>query len=529
MARYVLINRLSGKRTTQSRRATQTAVSDALAQLPGAKILSQHRPGNDRHRHVIVLEANPAEVRARRAKLPADVILEEIMHRKVRAAPPILGLETAENSEPLAVKGARKSYRLTVTGDGEPLRDCLVYFFLRKGGGALRVAAGRTDGKGRASQKLPAGYRVLYVRVIPGSGFWSVVAEAPASGGAIACPALPRAGVGGHAWWHAMMAAHLDGGKRGRGIRVGVIDSGCGPHPNLRHVTLIGAFMNGQRLPARKARDEHGHGTHTTGIIGARPRRHGDYAGIAPDCQLFHARVSLETPDIVRAIDALSRDYRCDIINISLGDSVASEIETEAIRLALERGTLCICAAGNSGRRGSLDFPAALPETVAVSAVGHVSWAPTGSWAHSHWLRRKSRTGRHGLFFSATSSYSRGVACTAPGVGIISTVPDRPRRKGQYMEMSGTSMATPAAVGVLALILSGSPDYKKLPRGPARATLARRLLARYCRSVGLHPMYQGRGLPALGRVSAAAIPRQAASSGAPRRKRAKPSRRRRSS
>ena len=127
------------------------------------------------------------------------------------------------------------------------------------------------------------------------------------------------------------------------------------------------------------------------------------------------------------------------------------------------------------------------------------------------------------------SSYSKGVACTAPGVGIISTVPDRPRRKGQYMEMSGTSMATPAAAGILALILSASPDYKKLARGPARAKLARKLLARYCRSVGLQPIYQGRGLPALRRVAAAPIPRPAASSDVPRRKRGAPSRRRKSS
>lgn len=528
MARYVLINRLSGKRSGQSRRATQTAVSEALAQLPGARIISEHRPSDDRHRHVIVFEADSKAVEARRAKFPADVIVEAVMRRKVRSLPSIVELETAENSEPLKMRGARQSYRLTVTGEGKPLAGCLVYFFLRKRGGKLRVATGKTDGKGRARQKLPAGYRVLCLRAIPGSGFWSVLAEAPASGGSIACPPLPRAGAGGLAWWHAMMAADREG-KRGRGIRVGVIDSGCGPHRNLRHVKLIGAFENGQRLPARRARDEHGHGTHTTGIIGARPHLSGDYVGIAPDCELFHARVALETPDIVRAIDALSRDYRCDIINISLGDSVPSEIETEAVQLALERGTLCVCAAGNSGRRGSLDFPAALPACVAVSAVGHVDWAPVGSWAHSHRLRRKDRTGRHGLFFSATSSYAKGVACTAPGVGIISTVPDRPRRKGQYMEMSGTSMATPAAAGILALILSASAAYRKLPRGPARAKLARKLLARYCRSVGLHPMYQGRGLPALRRVASAAIPRPAASSGARRRKRGAPSRRRRSS
>lgn len=525
MARYVLVNRLSGKRTEGSRRATQRAVDEALARLKGIKILSAHRPESDRHRHVIVFEADPRQVEARRRDLPEDVIIEPVLRRRVRALPALASLEAAENSPPLKVAKARETYRLLVTGGGKPLPGCLLYFFLRRPGGPLRIATGRTDQQGRARQKLPAGYRVVCIRLIPADGFWSVLAEAPPSGGAVACPPLPRAGAGGSGWWHRMMAGTIERGKRGRGIRVGVIDSGCGPHPNLSHVRLIGAFIDGQRLPARQARDEHGHGTHTTGIIGARPRRRGEYAGIAPDCELFHARVSLDTPDIVRAIDALSRDYACDIINISLGSSDASEVEAEAIQLALERGSLCVCAAGNSGRRGPLDFPAALPICVAVSAVGHVDWAPAGSWAHSHWLRRRRHQGRHGLFFSGTSSYGRGVTCTAPGVGIISTIPARDRRKAGYMEMSGTSMATPAAVGVLARILSASPAYLKLPRGAARARLARRLLARYCRSVALDRIYQGRGLPALERV---ATPRPAASSGARRRKRGAPGRSRRS-
>ena len=525
MARYVLVNRLSGKRTEGSRRASQGAVDEALARLANVRIISAHRPDRDDHRHVIVFEADPRQIEARRRELSRDIIIEPVMRRRVRALPPIVDLETAENSPPLRVTKAGQTYRVAVKGGEEPLPGCLVYFFVRKSGGPLRVALGKTDGRGRVRQPLPPGYRVQALRIIPDAGFWSVLAEAPPSGGTITCMPLPRADAAGRGWWHRMMAGAAGGRKRGQGIRVGVVDSGCGPHRNLAHVTRIGAFIDGKRLPARDARDEHGHGTHTTGIIGARPHRRGDYAGIAPDCELFHARVSLDTPDIVRAIDALSRDYRCDIINISLGESDPSEVEAEAIQRALERGSLCICAAGNNGRRGAIDFPAALPACVAVSAVGHLAWAPPGSWAHGHWQKRRSRQGRHGLFFSATSSYGKGVTCTAPGVGIISTIPDRERRKGRYMEMSGTSMATPAAAGILALILAASPVYRRVPRGPKRARLARKLLQRYCRSVALHRMYQGRGLPALGRV---ATPRPAASSGARRRKRGAPGRSRRS-
>jgi subtilisin len=79
-------------------------------------------------------------------------------------------------------------------------------------------------------------------------------------------------------------------------------------------------------------------------------------------------------------------------------------------------------------------------------------------------------------------------------VGIVSTVPDKGDQKGLYMEMDGTSMASPAACGALAVILGQSEAYKALPRDRTRSNAARMSLAQHCRAIGLDARYEGRGL-----------------------------------
>ena len=77
----------------------------------------------------------------------------------------------------------------------------------------------------------------------------------------------------------------------GRGIRVGVVDTGAGPHPCLQHIASVGAFLGGNSLPPGLGADVGEHGSHVSGTIGARPAETGHYAGIAPGCDLLTARV----------------------------------------------------------------------------------------------------------------------------------------------------------------------------------------------------------------------------------------------
>jgi subtilisin len=63
------------------------------------------------------------------------------------------------------------------------------------------------------------------------------------------------------------------------------------------------------------------------------------------------------------------------------------------------------------------------------------------------------------------------------------------------MEMDGTSMASPAACGALAVILFRDQAYQALPRNAARSKRAVLVLAQHCQPFGLPVKFEGRGLP----------------------------------
>ena len=109
--------------------------------------------------------------------------------------------------------------------------------------------------------------------------------------------------------------------------------------------------------------------------------------------------------------------------------------------------------------------------------------------------RAVAMLGQNNLFLAAFSCFGATLACAAPGVGIVSTVPDKNGASGAYMEMDGTSMASPAACGALAVILSKDATYKALPRDISRTTAARNALAQHCVPFGLAVKFEGRGLP----------------------------------
>ncbi|HZI84488.1 MAG TPA: S8 family serine peptidase [Casimicrobiaceae bacterium] len=501
MTQYVLINRRAGKFTAQAKEASRAAVATTIARLAGnSRVVADKDPADETARRVVVFDADAAHVAHLRSTLPADAILEPLVRRKLHRHTPI-ELAAASPLNGLALGGSAATYKVTVKGGGDPLAGIEVMFYVRDPSGHIGIATATTDKQGRAKIGLPQGSSVSFVEPIPYSGFWIMLAEAPPSGSTIDCLPVAKASNGGGAWWHSAMGVDVNAQGRGAGLKVGVIDTGCGPHPNLGHVKLVGAYVDGHSLPGSQATDVAEHGTHTTGIVGARRKKAGDYAGMAPDCELFHARVfkgegegdGPSQADIVNAIDALSRDNKCDLINMSLGGGPPSEAEEDCIRDAAERGTLCICSAGNDA--GPIEFPGAYAECSAVSAIGRIGWAPSGTFSSSNRPHVAAMLGQHNLFLAAFSCFGSTLACAAPGVGIVSTVPDKKGVTGAYMEMDGTSMASPAACGALAVILSQDAAYKALPRDISRTTAARNALAQHCVPFGLAVKFEGRGLP----------------------------------
>ncbi len=501
MPRYVLVNRRAGKFTADAKRASRAAVATTLGVLRNARVLNDHQPQDELARRVVVLEADAADIAALQTTLPADAIIEPAVERHLHHRRTPVGLQPALPMGAMAARSSRPVYTVTVAGSGQPIAGIEVLLYLRDPGGQVRTTTAQTDQQGRVALTVPSRYHLSFVEPIPYADFWIMLAEAPSSGSTIQCLPLAKADPGGGAWWHSIMGIDVNATGRGTGVKVGVIDTGCGPHPNLAHVKLVGTFIDGQVLPGSETTDVAEHGTHTSGIIGARPTKVGDYPGMAPDCELYHARVfkgegegdGPTQADLINAIDALSRDNGCDLINMSLGGGPPSTAEEDAIRDATERGTLCMCSAGNEA--GPIEYPGAYPECAAVSAIGLIGWAPAGTFSASNRPQQAALMGHDNLFLAAFSCFGPQLACAAPGVGIISTVPDRGANTGRYMEMDGTSMASPAACGVLAVILSHDATYKGLPRDLSRTTAARHLLAQHAKPFGLAVQYEGRGLP----------------------------------
>jgi subtilisin len=143
-----------------------------------------------------------------------------------------------------------------------------------------------------------------------------------------------------------------------------------------------------------------------------------------------------------------------------------------------------VAAAGNDGR-APVAFPADLADVVAVSALGRTGTFPRTAGGAAE---RRGPYGRDGADFVAAFSNVGAIDVTAPGVGIVSTVP------GGYLDLDGTSMACPFVTGILARTLSGNRRLRALPRSPERAARLLALLHRRARSLGFPTSLEGDGL-----------------------------------
>lgn len=181
--------------------------------------------------------------------------------------------------------------------------------------------------------------------------------------------------------------------------------------------------------------DDQEHGTHVAGLIGARGDNEVGVAGVAWKVSLMALKAFDETgngttADAIEAIHyAVENGAR--VINASWGVEQQSRALEEAVRYAAEKGVLVIAAAGND-RSDNPNFPAGYEEVISVAATDE-------------------RDGRAGF-----SNYGPDVDLAAPGVNILSTLPEH-----RYGLLSGTSMSAPLVSGAAALILARYPAYSR--------------------------------------------------------------------
>lgn len=217
--------------------------------------------------------------------------------------------------------------------------------------------------------------------------------------------------------------------KGSTSVILAIGDSGLDTsHPDIGRL-LAGADFTG----SGGLTDGCGHGTHVTGIAGATA---GNGAGIAGVAQVSILPVKVIKSSCAGSFSQIASgiqwaaDRGADVISLSLGcRGCTSAALTDAIRYATNtRGALVVVAAGNSGCSGCVNFPATMPEVIAVGCTTSTD---------------------------ATCSFSsRGpeVDIAAPGQSILST-----EKGARYGMRSGTSMAAPHVSAVAALVLSKEP------------------------------------------------------------------------
>jgi subtilisin family serine protease len=503
MPKYLIAQRVAGTDLSATRAASpefRSQVYSFASALP--------RPPKEPQpeaTETVVVDSEPDDLGDKLQDLPANVIVEEEKPRQPAVYFPLANLTQAAQSLPA---GLGSSVQLMLASEGRPLDGATVTMAVNSYRGLSTSVTVLSDASGRAVLPYDSRFWVpSSIAVVPRCRAWSIYSGVSGPFMTLSLPALPRSGPLN--WWHRALGVNSYSDRLGEGIRVGVIDTGVGPNPNLQHVKSAGAFLNGSHDTSPNASaDVAGHGSHVAGIIGARPVDPRDFAGIAPGVELVAARVypgggppgaesgGATNGDIAQAILTLVRDEQCDIINISSGGLLSSDIETDRIAAALDHGTLLVCAAGNTGTYPVL-YPAADPATIAVSALGVIGGLPNGVLDSLSTPTQSDRYGFGGFFAPTFNSLGWEIKCAGPGLGIISTVPARLPDEVPYAAMSGTSMACPMVSGALAAILSRDQVYRSLPRNRQRSMRAWTLLAQLLRFLGILPLYEGAGIPTI--------------------------------
>ncbi len=379
----------------------------------------------------------------------------------------------------------------TTDRDGTPIAAATIvaytHYRWREG------VSGDTDANGLAKLTIPVGTKIERVYVYGPIGHWGAYRQSPEYSETISF-LLEKIDPS---------AANLALMKfrdnipltAGQGVRVGIIDTGImRSHPNI----IVAGGRNcvfDETLDTPEAIGEWDdvatHGSHVAGIVAGRPHDTCGFAGVAPSAELRAYRVfpkdgsGASNFDIMKAIEFAVADG-CHIINLSLGGTFLDDAVRAAVGDARGRGVLVVAAAGNDGRK-PVRYPAALESAIAVSAIGLRSSFPNGALEQSE-IASPSSTADPDIFLAAFTNIGPQIKLTAPGVGIVSTVP------GGFQSMSGTSMSAPLISGLAAAILSSDPYLLAAPPETRVKHLIRDLFDRAL-PLGFERDQEGAGLP----------------------------------
>jgi subtilisin family serine protease len=234
--------------------------------------------------------------------------------------------------------------------------------------------------------------------------------------------------------------ARVGGGTTGSSSKAWVLDTGIDlDHPDLNvNVALSKSFTR-----EKDGEDGNGHGSHVAGTIGAKANGSG-VVGVAPGVQLVAVKVltrsgSGTNSGVIAGVDYAGGAFTAgDVANMSLGGGYSQALN-DAVIAAAAKGLKFALAAGNESTSATTKSPASAngPNIYTIS-----SFAQGDKWS------------------SFSNFGNPPVDFAEPGSSIYSTY-----KSGGYATLSGTSMASPHAAGLLLFgtprsggTVSGDPD-----------------------------------------------------------------------
>ncbi len=251
-------------------------------------------------------------------------------------------------------------------------------------------------------------------------------------------------------------------GYKGEGIKIAVLDSGISSdldsfddyNGNSRVTEMVASELEVwllENLDLQGFERQDVHGTQVAGIAASNGMYKSDgkfelydSPGIAPGASILSIRVLDpegfgEISWIVDGIDIAIKNG-ANIISMSLSSELYGgelDVHREIINTAVAQGITVIAAAGNLGPYGSgIGLPAALESVIAVGAL---DMEEETVWSNS-------------AVGPKVDGYP-GPDLIAPGRDIITV-----NTKGEYSQVTGTSMATPQVSGGIALLMQAFPN-----------------------------------------------------------------------
>jgi len=271
-------------------------------------------------------------------------------------------------------------------------------------------------------------------------------------------------------------------GATGAGVRVAVLDDGIdSDHPDIApnlNISLSKSFVVGEpyEYVENYPGDPFSHGTHTSGTILAANNGYGTI-GVAPEAELIMVKVLSSLTGsgywswIINGI-VYATDINADVINMSIGGWVQKTEDNLELIAAMNRatyyaysnGTTVFASSGNDGLNtddypGWLHMPSMSYKVQAITATAPQGWAVDNSTnldLHASYSNYGSKNADFAAPGGDFSYVDKSSICTIGGLThycyVFDFVFSTGSAGGWYWSI-GTSMASPHAAGVAALII----------------------------------------------------------------------------